>query len=231
MPIYRFRFGFLSIWKICFIFQCLETMMLGIKTICSLIFSGQILQQIAKITKKVNHTSSWSKVGRFSVETSLYISCSSFSSLIPDHVSIGKANKSAVKTSSPAGCILVQLLPEPQQPTFVGNEGTSTSTPCSLLPLTTVPETTVMGLSPLALKHFTQVSLQQNPLEDTYFPAKNSAPWQQTLAAMSGKLSLWPENGSFVQHEFGEDKYFVTCLKRPTSCTWFKTSACQIQKI
>jgi hypothetical protein len=113
------------------------------------------------------------------------------------------------------------FLLEQVQHNFPDDEGIRTSTPCSVLPFTTVPLTIVIDLSSSAFQHFVHVSGQQYAAAgELSFPSKISAPWQQTLAAMTGKVS------PVVCLPQELDKKEDTCLKSLVSCTWRNTSSC-----
>ena len=193
---------------------------------------GELAEYSAVMQCKINlktdeiTTSSWSKVGRFSIETRPCISVKSCSSVMPAHVVDGKDSRSTVSTSVLAGCTLMYLLLEQMQHNFPDDEGINTSTPCSVLPFTTVPETIVIGLSSSAFQHFIHVSRQQYP-DELGFPPKISAPWQQTLAAMKGNVSPSPD--ACLLQELAKKE--ATCLKSPVSCTCFNTSSCITKKL
>jgi hypothetical protein len=118
---------------------------------------------------------------------------------------------------------------EQVQHNFPDDEGISTSTPCSVLPLTTVPLTIVIDLSSSAFQHFVQVSGQQYAADELSFPSKISAPWQQTLAAMAGKVSPSPDVSFCLPQEL--DRKEDTCLKSLVSCTCPNTSSCITKKV
>lgn len=177
-----------------------------------------------KSINNIDSTSSLSREGRLSVDTRLWISACSFSSLMPAHVSRGRENKSTVRTSGVDGCITLQ---QPWSKTHrvlgsVWHEGTSISTPCSVPSAITVPDTTVTGFSPFAFKSFVLVLLQHTLLA---FPVKSSAPWQQTRAAISGSPSLSPKDVISLQDELSEASHLVTCLNNSVSCTCFNISS------
>lgn len=181
----------------------------------------------------MNLTSSWSKAGRWSAVKRPMISSLSFSTLMPDHVCSGSANRSIVRTSPVEGCMPVQL-PWSMAHKLLGpgrGDGTSISTPCSEPLVVTVPDTTVIGLSPSPSKSLTSVCLQQKLSTEQSFPAKIWAPWQQTSAAISGNALLSPEDLVSLQRELSQVNHLDTCLKSSVSCTSFKTSSWKAQSL
>eukprot|EP01018_Ginkgo_biloba_P009703 Gb_13895 [translate_table: standard] len=82
--------------------------------------------------------------------------------------------------------------------------------PCSVPFVMTVPETIVIDTLSFVFMLFIRVSLQQHPFVVPGIPDRVAAPWQQTCAAISDKLSSVCQDK--LQHDVADDDHSSTTL-------------------
>lgn len=156
-------------------------------------------------------TSSWSGVGRLSIDVRWLNWASSFSCLIPAHVRWGSANTSSVRMPAVEGCSkFLDWL--------VRDEGTNNmSIPWSMPFVLIFPETNVIGFAPSAFASVRFVSLRQ------VWSNKLSFIWNTVF-------SLKPKDMRLLHEEISEASHLLRCLNSSVSSTSFNTSSWKCTK-